>query len=72
MRCEAAVLLKRIQADPATASNRPPLSSLGGGLQEVESMLKMREPLYREVMTAELDVTNLDLEEAMKYVARMI
>lgn len=72
LRCEPTELLKRIEADPATASNRPPLSHLGGGLQEIQSMLKIREPLYREVMTAELDVTNLDLEEAMKYVSRMI
>lgn len=72
LRCDAAELLKRIESDPATAANRPALSSLGGSLQEIESMLKMREPLYREVMTAELDVTNLNLDEAMKYVARMI
>jgi shikimate kinase len=72
LKCEPAELLKRIEADPATAETRPPLSPLSNSLQEIESMLKIREPLYREVMTAELDVTNLDLEEALKYVARMI
>jgi shikimate kinase len=72
LHCEPAELLKRIESDPATAANRPSLSPLGGSLQEIESMLKIREPLYREVMTAELDVTNLNLDEAMKYVARMI
>ena len=72
LRCEPQELLKRIQADPATVETRPPLSPLAGSAEEIESMLKIREPLYREVMTAELDVTNLDLEETMKYVARMI
>ena len=72
LQCEPAELMKRIESDPATAANRPHLTSLAGSLQEIESMLKIREPLYREVMTAELDVTNLNLDEAMKYVARMI
>ncbi|MBC8106524.1 MAG: shikimate kinase [Anaerolineae bacterium] len=72
LRCEPGELLNRIQSDPATAANRPSLTGLGGPLQEIESLLKMREPLYRDVMTAELDVTNLNLDEALKYVARMI
>jgi len=72
LKCDPRELLKRIQADSATAENRPALSHLGGNLQEVESMLSIREPLYREVMTTELDVTNLNLDEAIKYVTRMI
>jgi shikimate kinase len=72
LKCEPRELLKRIESDPATAASRPALSPLGGSLQEIEQMLMIREPLYREVMTAELDVTNLNLDEAMKYVARMI
>jgi shikimate kinase len=72
LKCEPQELLKRIQSDPATVENRPALSPLGGTLAEIESMLKIREPLYRQVMTAELDVTNLNLDEALKYVARMI
>jgi shikimate kinase len=72
LKCEPQELLKRIESDPATAASRPALSPLGGSLQEIEQMLMIREPLYREVMTAELDVTNLNLDEAMKYVARMI
>ena len=72
LKCDPEELLKRINADPATAENRPALSPLAGNLQEIESMLKIREPLYREVMTTELDVTNLNLEEAIKYVTRMV
>lgn len=49
LRAEAAVLYGRIAADQATAANRPNLTSLGGGLEEVAAMLRLREPLYREV-----------------------
>src|SRR5215203_3700165 len=51
LRCEPEELLKRTEADPATAANRPSLTGLGGSLQEIQSLLKIREPLYREVMT---------------------
>ena len=71
LRCEPAELFKRIQADPQTAANRPPLSPLGGSVAEIEQMLKVREPLYRQVMSAELDVTRLTVDEAMVYLTRM-
>ena len=35
-------------------------------------MLARREPLYRSVMHAELDVTNLSPDEMVVYVARLI
>jgi shikimate kinase len=72
LRCEPAVLLQRIQADPQTAANRPNLTGLGGGIEEIRSLLALREPMYREVMTAELDVTNLSPDEAIKYMTRML
>jgi shikimate kinase len=71
MRCEPTVLAERIAADPTTAATRPNLTA-AGGVDEVKHLLSIREPLYREVMTTELDVTNLNLDEALKYVARMI
>jgi shikimate kinase len=71
LRCEPAELLRRIQGDPATAESRPSLTEHGGGLPEIESLLKIREPLYREVMSAELDVTNLSVDDAMVYLTRM-
>ena len=72
LRCEPEELLRRIQADPVTAANRPSLTSLGGGIEEVRSLLAQREPVYREVMTAELDVTHLTPDEAVVYVVRML
>ena len=72
LRCEPHVLLARIQADPQTAATRPSLTHLAGGIDEIKQLLAIREPLYRDVMTAELDVTNLTLDEAMVYLTRLI
>jgi shikimate kinase len=71
LRCEPDVLYQRIHADPETAANRPNLTA-AGGVDEVKTLLAVREPLYRQVATAELDVTNLSVDEAMKYVARLV
>lgn len=48
---EAELLLARIRGDAATAANRPNLTALGGGLEEVRHLLAIRDPLYREVAT---------------------
>jgi shikimate kinase len=72
LKCEPAELLRRIEADPATAAARPPLTTLGGGIGEIGKVLDEREPIYRQVMHAELDVTNLTPEEAVVYITRMI
>ncbi|HEV7300559.1 MAG TPA: shikimate kinase [Tepidisphaeraceae bacterium] len=72
LRCEPAELHKRISADAATAANRPSLTELGGGLAEIEKLLQQREPIYREVMDVELDVTALSVDEAMARLAKMI
>jgi len=52
----AAVLCRRLAADPATAARRPPL---GGGdvLAEVAAAVAGREPFYREVATGVIDVS---------------
>jgi|KBSMisStandDraft_5_1062788.scaffolds.fasta_scaffold1707880_1 shikimate kinase len=72
LRCEPAVLLQRIQADPQTAATRPALTKLAGSVEEIKTLLASREPLYREVMTAELDVTHLTPDEAMVYLTRLL
>ena len=65
LRCDPVVLAQRIHADPGTAANRPALTHLGGTVEEIISLLEVREPLYREVATAELDVTDLSAEQAL-------
>ena len=71
LKCEPAELHRRIEADPHTAITRPNLTALGGGIEEVKKMLAEREPLYRKVMHAELDVTHLTPEDAVVYIVRL-
>jgi shikimate kinase len=72
LRCDPEVLVQRIHADPGTAANRPALTHIGGGIEEVRQVLAQREPVYRQVMTAELDVTHLSPQEACSYIVRLL
>jgi shikimate kinase len=72
LKCDPKVLLKRLENDPKSAETRPPLTPLGGGIEEIKLMIEQREPWYREVMKAELDVSNLTPEEALVYVTRLM
>jgi shikimate kinase len=72
LRCEPDELVKRIQADPSTGEMRPDLTEHGGGIEEVRKVLAEREPVYRSVMTAELDVTYLSPQDAVVYVIRLL
>jgi shikimate kinase len=72
LKCEPAELLRRIKADAGTSDNRPNLTDLGGGIEEINKLLAEREPIYRSVMTAELDVTHLTPDEAVVYIVRML
>lgn len=72
LRCEPEELLRRIQADTQTAETRPNLTSLGGGIDEIKLKLAEREPVYRQIMTAELDVTSIRPEDALAYIARLL
>ena len=72
LKCEPEVLFQHIQADPDTAKTRPALTNLGGGVEEIRKLLAEREPIYRQVMTAELDVTHLTPEDAVVYIVRLL
>ena len=48
-------LWRRIEADPASAANRPNLSR--GGIEEVAEMLELREPVYLKCADLTLDAT---------------
>jgi shikimate kinase len=69
--CSPEELLKRINSDPSSATTRPHLTAHGGGIEEIRQLVAEREPLYREVKTAELDVSNLTPDEAMVYIVRL-
>jgi shikimate kinase len=72
LKCDPEELHRRIQADEATSLTRPSLTGLAGTLEEIEQLLAHREPVYRSVMTAELDVTNLSVEDAVVYIVRLL
>jgi shikimate kinase len=69
LRCDAEELLRRIERDALSGQMRPPLTPLGGGIEEIRSVLARREPIYRSLMTAELDVTHLTPEQAVDHIA---
>jgi shikimate kinase len=71
LRCEPAELFRRIQLDPNTGITRPPLTSRGGGIEEIAAVMAEREPAYRAASQAELDVTHLSVDEALVYVTRL-
>ena len=50
-------ILARVAADFSTAGRRPNLTT-GGGRAEVESLLAVRTPLYRECATLVVDTEN--------------
>ena len=72
LKCEPDVLLQRLQADPETPALRPHLTALGGGIDEIRKLLEEREPIYRQMADAELEVTNLTPDEAIVYIVRLL
>jgi shikimate kinase len=72
LRCEAPELFRRIQSDPNTSDNRPNLTSLGGGIEEIQALLRQREPIYKAAMTHEIDVTKLTPAEAVDRLLKLI
>lgn len=72
LRCEPEELHRRIHADPQTAATRPNLTSLGGSIDEIRKLLDEREPTYRSMMHAELEVTHLSPEEAALRLVRLL
>jgi shikimate kinase len=72
LKCEPRELLRRIESDPQSSDTRPPLTPGGGGIEEIQRLLAEREPFYKQVMTAELDVTNLSPQDAVVYLVRLM
>jgi shikimate kinase len=71
LRCDPKELARRIKADPTSGATRPNLTQFGGGLEEIEFLLAIREAIYRECMHAELDVTRLTPDEAVVFIVKM-
>jgi shikimate kinase len=72
LKCEPEVLFQHIQADPQSAATRPHLTGHFGSIEEISKVLAEREPIYRQMADAELDVTYLSPEDAIVYVIRLL
>jgi shikimate kinase len=60
------VLHQRLEADSRTAESRPALTV--GGLAEIEQLLRIREPLYRECAHWIVDTSNRTPEEVTEVI----
>lgn len=65
------VLCERIHTDATTGENRPALTSLGGGLDEIRSVLAVRDPLYCSVATLVVDATQ-PVDEVVEEILRSL
>ncbi|MCC6239620.1 MAG: shikimate kinase [Phycisphaerales bacterium] len=72
LRCDPDVLSQRIAGDAASQANRPALTPTGSSTDEVKQVLAVREPIYRQVRHAELDVTHLSPDDAVVYIVRLM
>ena len=72
LRCDAEQLQARIHGDVNTIANRPSLTELGGGIEEIRQLLALRDPLYREVATIVVEAGGRETEDvADDIVARL-
>lgn len=67
LHCDPEELYRRVSGDTRSAQTRPNLTGLGGGIEEIRAVLAQREPVYRAVADKELDVTHLNVEDAVRY-----
>lgn len=72
LKCEPEEMLRRINSDPSTPGLRPHLTAMGGGIEEINKVLAEREPIYRQMADAELEVTYLEPADAIVYVVRLM
>lgn len=62
LKADADVLEERIRSDASTAARRPDLIA-GGVRREIETLLAVREPLYRECATLTIDSGQRSISE---------
>ncbi len=66
--CEPAELHRRIHADTATTTERPDLTGLGGGIEEVTKILEDRDPIYRDTADHVFNVTHTNPDQAALHI----
>ncbi len=66
------VLYQRIASDDANTDNRPSLTGLGGGRDEVQHMLDQREPTYEKLADHIIDVDQQSPSQAANQIVSLI
>lgn len=67
LRATADTIERRLATDPTTGQRRPNLTS-SGGREEIERLLAIREPLYRQCATITLDSDKIAAEQLVETV----
>ncbi|MEX2671659.1 MAG: shikimate kinase [Phycisphaeraceae bacterium] len=67
LKCDAAVLAQRLEADAATRASRPSLTTTGDAVTEIEAVLAERDPVYQAVADHVLDVTRLAPPDVIRH-----
>ncbi len=70
LRADAETIWRRLQGDATTAERRPVLTV--GGRAEVEELLRLREPLYRECADWSVDTAGRSPEEVAELVVAAV
>lgn len=70
LHAKAKTLHARIEGDLNSQHSRPNLTALGGGLAEVEHLLEVRDPLYREVARLVIEVEGRTPSEIAEEILR--
>lgn len=70
LKCDSQTLLQRISADVHSAATRPNLTRLGGGIEEIETMLAQRQPVYEAVADVILEVSRMTPEQVAEMLVR--
>ena len=67
LKCAPEVILQRIEQDTRSADNRPNLTHHGGGIDEINSVLAERTPVYEAVADHMLDVSHMKPQAAARW-----
>lgn len=71
LKASVEVLASRIEADHATTERRPNLTSQGGR-QEIEDVLAVREPLYRDCASITVETNDRNISEIVTSILNSI
>lgn len=71
LHASADTIERRLATDPTTGQRRPNLTS-GGGREEIERLLAIREPLYRQCATITLDSDKIAAEQLVDQAVRQL